>query len=116
MISGAMQLRDLPGLKSWRDHNGIRSYQNGATPGTPKATVETMKTRETHRLGDVAVPTLVVVGDSEIVGSNHIQPAAVFAKRIPNAESKILKGQSHGFFWQAPEATNAWIAEWIRRH
>jgi pimeloyl-ACP methyl ester carboxylesterase len=70
----------------------------------------------THRLADVAVPTLVVVGDSDIVGSNHIQQAAVLAKRIPNAESKILKGQSHGFFWQAPEATNAWITEWIRRH
>jgi pimeloyl-ACP methyl ester carboxylesterase len=70
----------------------------------------------THRLGEVVVPTLVVVGDSDIVGNNHIQQAAVLAKRIPNAESKVLKGQSHGFFWQAPEETNEWIAEWIRRH
>lgn len=68
----------------------------------------------THRLGDVAVPTLVVVGDSDVVGSNHIQQAAVLARRIPRAESKILKGQSHGFFWQAPSETNQWIAEWVR--
>lgn len=70
----------------------------------------------THRLGDVVVPTLVVVGDSDIVGSNHVQQAAVLAKRIPTAESKVLKGQSHGFFWQVPEETNAWIAEWARKH
>lgn len=70
----------------------------------------------THRLGDVVVPTLVVVGDSDLVGSNHVQQAAVLAKRIPNAEAKILKGQSHGFFWQAPEQTNSWIKKWLREH
>jgi len=70
----------------------------------------------THRLGDVIVPTLVVVGDSDVVGANHVQQAAVLADRIPKAESRVLKGQSHGFFWQAPEETNAWIAEWVKRH
>jgi pimeloyl-ACP methyl ester carboxylesterase len=70
----------------------------------------------THRLGDLAVPSLVVVGDSDIVGANHLKQASVLAERIPKAESKILKGQSHGFFWQAPEETNAWITEWIHHH
>lgn len=70
----------------------------------------------THRLGDVIVPTLVVVGDSDVVGANHVQQAAVLADRIPKAESRVLKGQSHGFFWQAPEETNAWIAEWVKCH
>ncbi len=70
----------------------------------------------THRLGDITVPTLVVVGDSDVVGSNHVKQSAVLASRIPKAESKILKGQSHGFFWQAPAETNAWIAEWVRSH
>jgi len=70
----------------------------------------------THRLDDVIVPTLVVVGDSDVVGANHVQQAAVLADRIPKAESRVLKGQSHGFFWQAPEETNAWIAEWVKHH
>jgi len=52
----------------------------------------------THRSGDIAVPTLVVVGDSDVVGANHVKQAAVLADRIPTAESKVLKGQSHGFF------------------
>ena len=70
----------------------------------------------THRLADVAVPTLVVVGDSDVVGANHVKQAGVLINRIPNVELKILKGQSHGFFWQAPEETNASIAEWVQRH
>ncbi|MCH7728381.1 MAG: alpha/beta fold hydrolase, partial [Planctomycetes bacterium] len=56
----------------------------------------------THRLGDVGVPTLVVVGDQDVLGSNHVAQAEVLAKRIPGSEHKILKGQSHGFFWQVP--------------
>jgi pimeloyl-ACP methyl ester carboxylesterase len=70
----------------------------------------------THRLGDVTVPTLVVVGDNDVVGSNHVAQAQVLAKRIPKAEYKMLKGQSHGFFWQAPEETNAWILQWVGNH
>jgi pimeloyl-ACP methyl ester carboxylesterase len=59
---------------------------------------------------------LVVVGDNDVVGSNHVAQAQVLAKRIPKAEYKILKGQSHGFFWQAPEETNAWILQWVGNH
>jgi pimeloyl-ACP methyl ester carboxylesterase len=70
----------------------------------------------THRLADVKVPTLVVIGDQDTVGSNHVQQSEVLAKRIPGAQMKILKGQSHGFFWQAPEETNAMILDWVSKH
>lgn len=70
----------------------------------------------THRLGDVKVPTLVVIGDGDAGRSNHLAQAEVLAKRIPGAELKILKGQSHGFFWQAPEETNDWILSWVKKH
>jgi len=70
----------------------------------------------THRLGDVRVPTLVAIGDGDAGRSNHLAQAEVLAKRIPGAELKVLKGQSHGFFWQAPEETNDWILSWVKRH
>lgn len=70
----------------------------------------------THRLGDVRVPTLVVIGDGDAGRSNHLAQAEVLAKRIPGAEMKILKGQSHGFFWQAPEETNNLILSWVKKH
>ena len=68
----------------------------------------------THRLGDVRAPTLVLIGEADTVGSNHIAQSNVLLERIPGAEMKILKGQSHGFFWQAPEETNAVILDWVK--
>lgn len=70
----------------------------------------------THRLADVKVPTLVVIGDRDEVGSNHVAQSEVLTKRIPGAELKVLEGQSHGFFWQAPDETNALILSWVREH
>ncbi|HET7393305.1 MAG TPA: alpha/beta hydrolase [Candidatus Binatia bacterium] len=70
----------------------------------------------THRLGDVKAPTLVLIGDADRSGSNHVAQSQVLADRIPRAVMKILNGQSHGFFWQAPEETNAAILDWIRQH
>lgn len=70
----------------------------------------------THRLGDVRVPTLVVIGDGDAGRSNHLAQAEILAKRIPGAELKLLKGQSHGFFWQAPEETNDLILSWVKKH
>ena len=56
----------------WTYHASYFSFASRSTTGT------------THRLGDVRVPTLVVVGDNDVVGSNHVAQAQVLAKRIPN--------------------------------
>ncbi len=70
----------------------------------------------THRLGDISMPTLIMIGDSDSVGSNHISQCQALMDRIPGAERVVLKGQSHGFFWQAPDQTNALILDWVKRH
>ncbi len=70
----------------------------------------------THRLGDVRVPTLAVIGDHDSGRSNHLAQVEILVKRIPGAELKVLKGQSHGFFWQAAEETNALVLDWVKNH
>jgi len=70
----------------------------------------------THRLGDVVTPTLVVVGDDDSIGSNHITQSKIMADRIPGARLELLIGESHGFFWQTPEATNHLITDWVQRN
>lgn len=70
----------------------------------------------THRLSDVQCPTLVLIGDNDSARSNHLAQAEALKNRIPKAEMQILKGQSHGFFWQATEETNAAILSWVKRH
>lgn len=70
----------------------------------------------THRLGDAQCPTLVLIGNHDRARSNHLVQAETLTRRIPGAELKMLDGQSHGFFWQAPEETNRIISDWIGRH
>ena len=70
----------------------------------------------THRLGEISMPTLVMIGDGDDIGSNHISQSQALMDRIPGAERVVLKGQSHGFFWQAPEETNAAILDWVKGH
>lgn len=70
----------------------------------------------THRLGDVRVPTLVLIGTNDKARSNHLLQAEALKNRIPGAELKVLESQSHGFFWQAPEETNRVIRDWVLRH
>jgi len=72
--------------------------------------------KATHRLGDVKCPTLVLIGDNDSARSNHLAQAETLKNRILAAELKILEGQSHGFFWQAPEETNRVISDWVKRH
>lgn len=70
----------------------------------------------THRLGDVKVPTLILIGDNDSGRSNHLTQAEALKNRIAWAELQLLKGQSHGFFWQAPEQTNSTISDWVKRN
>lgn len=70
----------------------------------------------THRLGDVQCPTLVLIGDNDSARSNHLAQAEALKNRIPKAEMQILKGQSHGFFWQATEETNQTILAWVNKN
>jgi pimeloyl-ACP methyl ester carboxylesterase len=62
------------------------------------------------------VPTLVLIGNSDNARSNHLAQAETLTKRIRGAELKILQGQSHGFFWQAPQETNNVILDWVKKH
>jgi pimeloyl-ACP methyl ester carboxylesterase len=69
-----------------------------------------------HRLGDLQCPTLILIGDNDSGRSNHLAQAESLKGRIRGAELKLLKGQSHGFFWQAPEDTNQTILQWVSAH
>ena len=51
----------------------------------------------THRLGDVKAPTLVLIGDADTSGSNHMAQSEVLADRIPGAVMKILKASRTAF-------------------
>jgi len=65
------------------------------------------------RLGAVKAPTLVLVGDQDILTPPWA--ARELAEAIPGAKLQILEGGAHGFFWEIPEKTNRAIIEFLKK-
>ena len=70
---------------------------------------------ETHDstpiLGQIAAPTLVLMGDGEWL--NPMADARAMLDGIPNASLRVLEGGGHGFLWEIPEAFNAAAIEFL---
>ena len=65
------------------------------------------------RLGDIAVPTLVIAGDEDIVTPPRLGRAV--ADRIPGAEFVVLEGEAHQPFQERPDEFNALVDRFWRR-
>ncbi len=79
--------------------------------------------RQTHqtaeRLGEIAAPTLVVVGDRDTAAMGtgvHTEQSDYLMKHLPNATLRTIAGTAHGFFWQDPTKTVEVLLEWTAGH
>ena len=64
------------------------------------------------RLGAVSVPSLVMVGDQDILAPPWLARELVAA--IPGAKLQILEGGGHGFFLEIPDKVNQAIIEFLK--
>jgi pimeloyl-ACP methyl ester carboxylesterase len=72
-----------------------------------------------HRLADIGVPTLVLVGDRDthIAGTGvHRDQSTYLAEHIPGSSLAVLPGVTHGYFWQDPRATVDVLLDWTAGH
>ena len=69
------------------------------------------------RVRDIAVPTLVLVGDDEDHGPpghvTHLAYAKRLAADIPGARFALLPGQAHYYYFSDPDTTNRLIGDFI---
>ena len=63
-----------------------------------------------ERLGDVAVPTLVIHGTEDRLMA--VCNGELIARLIPGAQLELLDGSGHMFFWEQPERS----AQLVREH
>jgi pimeloyl-ACP methyl ester carboxylesterase len=93
----------------WEHRPSVRDY------------LQHMSARQNHdtsaRLGDIAVPTLVLVGDRDVrkgpTGS-HVDQSRFLHAGIPGSTLQLLPGLSHGMFWQAPQVVVDALVAWTR--
>jgi 3-oxoadipate enol-lactonase len=63
------------------------------------------------RLREIKCPTLVVVGDEDILSGSHL--SMDLAHAIPRAQLVVLKQAAHGLLTESPEATAAAIRDFL---
>jgi pimeloyl-ACP methyl ester carboxylesterase len=65
------------------------------------------------RVGEIAVPTLVITGDEDVIvpHENSLNLAAA----IPGAALRVVNGGSHAFFIEQPDEFNRAIVEFIEQ-
>jgi pimeloyl-ACP methyl ester carboxylesterase len=93
----------------WQHRPSVRDY------------LQHMSARQNHdtsaRLGDITVPTLVLVGDADVrkgpTGS-HVDQSSFLHAGIPGSTLHLLPGLSHGMFWQAPQVVVDALVNWTR--
>jgi pimeloyl-ACP methyl ester carboxylesterase len=63
------------------------------------------------RLGEITAPTLVLVGDQDLLTPPW--SAREVALAIPGAGLRILEGGGHCFFWEIPDAFNQAVVDFL---
>jgi pimeloyl-ACP methyl ester carboxylesterase len=70
-------------------------------------------------LDEITTPALVLIGDRDIhLGGTgvHWEQSAYLAGHLPAAESRVMEGAAHGYFWQMPTGSAEAVLEWTARH
>ena len=72
-----------------------------------------------ERLGDLRMPTLVLIGDrdTQIMGTgSHVEQSEYLLAHLPSATKRVVEGAAHGMFWEKPERTAEILLEWTAAH
>ncbi len=94
---------------AWKNHSSLSNYLRYA--------MARHAYEATHRLPFLKVPTMVLIGDSDIAGGGpHLHASKNLAERIDGCQFTMMEGYSHGFFWQEPEKTVEVLEAWFQGH
>lgn len=93
----------------WRTRPSLEDYL--------KHVIARQQHRTTDRVSEITQPALVLVGDRDThVGGtgSHVEQSEYLAEHLPNAELSVLAGVSHGYFWQATDASAGRVLDWLQ--
>jgi pimeloyl-ACP methyl ester carboxylesterase len=95
----------------WRNRPDLENYLRHVVARQEHQTAD--------RVGEIAVPTLVMIGDRDTASMGtgvHTEQSDYLLRTIPNATLRVIEGAAHGFFWEMPARTVAVLLEWTAAH
>jgi pimeloyl-ACP methyl ester carboxylesterase len=70
----------------------------------------------THRLKEIAQPTLVIVGAEDhgsATGASHRETSEVMAKKLPNGRFAVVANEAHNYFMTNPDEAHGIIRKFL---
>jgi len=90
----------------------VREMNAGAyNRGEPEPQPQPLEPPAAGRLGEIAVPALVIVGDLDTMGT--VAMADYMAREIPNARKVVFSGAAHMVNMEQPERFNQVVLEFL---
>jgi pimeloyl-ACP methyl ester carboxylesterase len=106
-VSPAYRSADPKGTELWME-NEEHSQQKG-TPGQPLRTPNTYA-----KLESIAAPALVVAGGADLIAPPGLM--RVWAPHLKNSEFAVISDAGHSVSWEQPDAFNAAVLQFLKRH
>ena len=112
------ELRELGPSYRAADPDGTRRWielERLSRPDGPRAPAQPTRTRITFALLEtLRVPTLLVTGGADMYSPPPV--LALFAARIPGAESVNVPEVGHSAYWERPDVFNRAVLDFLGRH
>lgn len=108
-LGPAYRAANPQGTKRW-----LELEHMSRAPG-PRPATQPSKNKVTFKaLEALEVPTLLITGDADL----YTPPPALrlFAARIPNVETLMLREVGHSAYWEQPEIFNRAVLAFIQKH
>jgi pimeloyl-ACP methyl ester carboxylesterase len=73
----------------------------------------------TARLGELRPPTLILIGDRDTHEGGtgvHWDASEFLLNHLAAAERVVMRGATHGYFWQQPRESADVLLRWAARH
>ena len=113
MAPGVVDAITAPGFGGRERERTIAAFARIPADGL-RAGVECLPTHDvTDRLGEIAAPTLVIVG--ELDEETPVAYAEVLAEGIPDAELRVIDGAGHLTPAEAPDEFDTLVREFLTR-
>jgi pimeloyl-ACP methyl ester carboxylesterase len=97
------------GTERWLALERVSRAAGPRLPPQPAKTTVTFKALEGLR-----VPTLLITGDADLYTPPPV--LRLFAARIPNAQTVMLREVGHSAYWEQPEAFNGAVLDFLAKY
>ncbi len=112
------ELRELGPAYRAAEPEGTRRWielEQVSRPAGPRAAAQPTRNRLTFALLEtLAVPTLFLTGGADLYSPPPV--VALFAARVPGAQSLTVPDVGHSAYWERPDVFNASVLGFVGRH